>query len=132
MVNFDFLFPSDGTALGCRESLKELHQLSFNALFFEGFPFGISNNIMAFSPNHPLMIHATNRLLSHNGLYLTSAQAISFSTGSTFLSACIYDFGKKINRHHVSKEISSLNESMIISKIEKKSLRGQIPANHFD
>ncbi|KAF3482493.1 mannosyl phosphorylinositol ceramide synthase SUR1 [Arthroderma uncinatum] len=73
--------------VGCRRDIRPL--LEYPALLPRTWPFGVSNDVMASSPGHPLMIKAALSLHEHNVWYISKYITVFFTTGPMFLCSII-------------------------------------------
>ncbi|KAM5444567.1 hypothetical protein MferCBS31731_000020 [Microsporum ferrugineum] len=73
--------------IGCRRDIRPL--LDFPAWVPRTWPYGVSNDLMASSPGHPLMIKAALSLHDHNQWYISKYITVFFTTGPMFLSGII-------------------------------------------
>ncbi|KAK2731986.1 hypothetical protein FQN57_003047 [Myotisia sp. PD_48] len=73
--------------IGCRRNLTPL--LSYPAWVPRTWPFGVSNDLMASSPRHPLMMKVALSLQDHNRWYISKYITVFFSTGPMFLSGIL-------------------------------------------
>ncbi|EGD87717.1 hypothetical protein H112_04184 [Trichophyton rubrum D6] len=73
--------------IGCRRDIRPL--LDFPAWVPRTWPYGVSNDLMASSPGHPLMIKAALSLYDHNWWYVSKYVTVFFTTGPMFFSGII-------------------------------------------
>lgn len=73
--------------IGCRRPLDPL--LDFAAVLPKTWPYGVSNDVMASTPQHPFVMKTALSLQDHNHHYLSKYITVFFTTGPMFLSAIL-------------------------------------------
>lgn len=73
--------------VGCRLPLEPL--LGVPAWLPRTWPYGVSNDVMASRPHHPVMIKLALSLQDHNRFYLSKYLTVFFTTGPMFVNSIL-------------------------------------------
>jgi mannosyltransferase OCH1-like enzyme len=85
--------------VSCRSSLDPL--LNHSAWLPRTWPYGISNDVMASVPSHPLMVKAALSLYDHNSNYGSKYITVFFTTGPMFLNGILAAWFRAVREGHV-------------------------------
>jgi mannosyltransferase OCH1-like enzyme len=104
--------------------------LEFSAWFPQASPVGVSNDLMASRPGHPVFGRLVHSLQSHNKNYLFTYLTVFWSTGPMFVNTILKDWYRDLAGKAHSGELSK-NMTDNHTSLDRNHIKNQIKVHRY-